>query len=531
MHPVFSKRISNIANSQQTGLLLNGLKGIEKESLRLTSEGLISKIPHPEALGSALTHPHITTDYSEALIELVTPAFESVSETLRFLHETHQFVYANIEDELLLSSSMPCGINGDHDVPIANYGHSNIGKMKHIYRVGLAHRYGKSMQAVSGIHFNYSIAKDFWPVFQDMEQDKTPIQDFINSSYMGLTRNIRRYSWLLGYLFGASPAFCPGFLNDRKQFLPMFRTLNAETLYRQYATSLRMSEIGYQSHAQATLNICFNKLDDYIDSLTSATQTPYPDYSSIGIKVNGSFRQLNDSILQIENEYYSPVRPKQPIRSCEKPTLALKSRGVQYIELRMLDLNMTEPLGINEQQCRFLELFILFCLLDNSPQQDTNETEDVRNNLLKVAYDGRNPHLKLSDSGRPVTLQTWVKKTVTALHELSELLDSTLNKPVYSKALSSHLNMLENPDSSLSAQIIEHLQSTGLPFSQYAIETSQQHKRFFQQQTLDNKKQSFFEHLAKDSMQLQRQKEAADSCSLDEFLEYYFNQTLEKPCV
>ncbi|HFD13399.1 MAG TPA: glutamate--cysteine ligase [Crenotrichaceae bacterium] len=531
MQSLFSERLATIVNNGHEGHLLKGLKGIEKESLRLTADGVISHQPHPQALGSALTHPHITTDYSEALVEMVTPAFESTPEALSFLHDTHQFVYQNIGDELLLATSMPCGIKGDDDVPIANYGISNIGKMKHVYRIGLGHRYGRSMQAISGVHFNYSIPESFWPLFQHSERNTLPLNEFINTSYMGLIRNIRRYSWLLTYLFGASPAFCQSFLNSRQHLLPEFDQLNPNTLYKPHATSLRMSKIGYQSDVQTSLKVCFNNLDDYIDDLLKATHTSVPEYTAIGIKVDGRYRQLNDSILQIENEYYSPVRPKQPIRSCEKPSLALRSRGIRYLELRMLDLNLSEPLGISEQQCRFLESFVLFCLLQPSPPHTESEPDEIRNNILAIADDGRNPDLVLQRNGVQTSVRKWAKQIFDAVTNLCQVLDSQTQHSIYSDAAKHHLEMIENPETTLSAQIIRQLQSTNQSFGSYALQVSHTHKDYFTKLSVDKSKHDWFKQLSIDSLYQQQQKEQNNTLTFDEFLHKYFNQTTDNPCV
>ncbi|MEE9412057.1 MAG: glutamate--cysteine ligase [Methylococcales bacterium] len=531
MQSIFAKRLSTIANSGYANQLLKGLKGIEKESLRLNANGLISQHPHPKALGAALTHPNITTDYSEALIEMVTPAFEDITETLSFLRDTHQFIYQNIEDEILLATSMPCGLNGDDDVPIAEYGRSNIGKMKHIYRIGLGHRYGRSMQAISGVHFNYSIPESFWPIYQQSEQNTESLQAFINTSYMGLIRNIRRYSWLLTYLFGASPAFCSAFLNNRIHLKSKFDHFDPNTLYKANATSLRMSEIGYQSDVQATLKICFNNLDDYINDLSRATKTPLPDYQSIGIKAGDHYQQLNDSILQIENEYYSPVRPKQPIKSCEKPSLALKSRGIRYIELRMLDLNLSEPLGISEQQCRFIESFVLFCLLEPSPPHSQSEPTEIRNNLLKVASDGRNPDLLLNREGVPITVKSWAASAFKSVASVCSLLDDQSQQPAYMNALTHHQEMLEDTLMTHSAQILRTMQAKNQSFGEYALQLSKAHQYYFNQLEIDQKKDQCFQKLTVDSIHKQQQIESQDNLSFESFLNKYFSQQLEELAV
>ena len=204
-----SKGTTPINQSLQP-LLIHGLKGIEKESLRINREGSISLSPHPVQLGAALTHPNITTDYSEALLELITPALSDGTEVLDSLTNLHKYVCANINDELLLAASMPVGDLRDPSIPIAEYGLSNLGRMKHIYRQGLSYRYGRCMQVIAGIHFNYSLPEQFWPEYQQVMKHTGDLQSFTTSAYMGMIRNLQRYGWLILYLFGSSPAVAPG---------------------------------------------------------------------------------------------------------------------------------------------------------------------------------------------------------------------------------------------------------------------------------------------------------------------------------
>ena len=290
-------RLEKLLESGNQRLLTKGLKGIEKESLRIAKNGFIAHTPHPVALGSALTHPHITTDYSEALLEFITPPFEDIKDTLAFMNNIHQFVYDNLDGELLLAASMPCGINGDESIPIAEYGESNIGRMKHIYRRGLAYRYGRTMQAIAGIHFNYSVPEALWPVLKQQENSHIPLEQFIADAYFGLIRNFQRLGWIILYLFGASPAICKSFFKSRPQHIADFDDFDRYTLYHPYATSLRMSDIGYKSSNQANLEIDYNSLPGYIRSLSQAIETPYSEYAKIGIKVNGEYRQLNSNAL------------------------------------------------------------------------------------------------------------------------------------------------------------------------------------------------------------------------------------------
>ena len=358
---MLATRLDQLLEHDRQHLLCGGFKGIEKESLRISGNGFIAQTAHPVALGSALTHPTITTDYSEALIELITPPFANITDSLAYLHQVHQFVYANLDEEILLNASMPCGIDGDLSIPIADYGRSNIGKMKHVYRHGLWHRYGRTMQAIAGIHFNYSVPEALWPVLHQQENSPLSLEDFKNAAYFGLIRNFQRLGWLILYLFGASPAICKNFFKSRPELMAQFEEHDTGTLYHPYATSLRMSDIGYKSKNQANLKIDYNSLTGYVESLSQAINTPYPDYEKIGVKVEGQYQQLNCNILQIENEFYSTIRPKQIINSGEKPTLALKKRGVRYVEMRSLDLDLFNPIGIDEGKARFIEALLLTC--------------------------------------------------------------------------------------------------------------------------------------------------------------------------
>ena len=159
MYKQLHTTLSAMSKDQQLNLLAGGSIGIEKECLRVDKNGKLSQQPHPASLGSALTNPYITTDFSEALLELITPPEPGVSAALECLQKIHQFVYSQLEDESLWNASMPCVVAGEDGIPIAQYGSSNSGMMKTVYRRGLGHRYGKMMQAIAGVHFNYSVQR------------------------------------------------------------------------------------------------------------------------------------------------------------------------------------------------------------------------------------------------------------------------------------------------------------------------------------------------------------------------------------
>ena len=530
MNPSNSQRLTKLLDKGHHQLLANGLKGIEKESLRINPSGVIAQTSHPSTLGAALTHPHITTDYSEALLEFITPPFADIKETLQFLHNIHQFVSDQLDDELLLAASMPCGINGDNSIPIAEYGRSNIGQMKHVYRQGLAWRYGRTMQAIAGIHFNYSVSEALWPILMAIENKSGNLQDYISKSYFGLTRNFLRQGWLILYLFGASPAICKTFFKSRPHLKERFEEFDQHTLFHPYATSLRMSDIGYKSENQANLEIDYNSLQGYVESLNKAITTPYPDYQKIGVVVDGEYRQLNSNILQIENEFYSVIRPKQIAKSCEKPTTALRERGVRYIEIRSLDLDLFNPIGIDESRSRFLEAFVLTCLFQDSPPNQPEERKFNNENQLAVANQGRKPNLMLQKSKQNISFQDWAHEILESMQPVCAALDQGNELTLYSESLAEQKKLIDNPELTPSARILVGMEKQQQPFAPYALAVSAQHQQFFKNQHLHSELNDEFVKLAGQSFMTQKNIEAFDYNSFPDFLQCYFSQEQYADC-
>ncbi len=523
MYQILNKRIGQLLARAGAAIFTNTLVGIEKETLRVGGEGKIAQTTHPIALGSPLTHPYITTDYSEALAEFITPPFSDLRQSLDFLADTQRFVYSQLKDEILWATSMPCVVAGEDSIPIAQYGRSNPGRMKTIYRVGLGYRYGKVMQVIAGVHFNFSMGEAFWQAYADTEGSKEEPQTFVSSHYFDMLRNLQRIGWLIPYLFGASPAVCKSFLGGRPTNLSEF---NSNTYYGPYATSLRMGDIGYQNNKENEIGIKANydSLSEYIKSLTCAITTSYPGYERIGVKVEGEYRQLNTNILQIENEYYSTVRPKQILDGYEKPTIALRKRGVRYIELRSLDVNAFDPLGINESQCRFIEALCLFCLLHESPPISEVERKEIDINELATAHRGRDPQLKLWRNGRELYLSEWGKEICEAMQGICEQLDEAEGGHAYREALASQIHALANPGSTPSARVLVEMREHNEGFFAFALRKSLEHKNYFISHPLSPEKLKHYHVLADKSLQQQRAIEAGEKQSLDEFLQAYFAQ-------
>lgn len=497
---------------------------MEKESLRVSPEGGMSRFQHPQALGSALTNSYITTDYSEALTEIITPPLANSLDALQFLGDAHAFVYSKLEDEILWSTSMPCVLEGGTNIPIAQYGTSNAGLMKSVYRKGLGHRYGKVMQVISGVHFNYSPSDAFWSAFQDLEHSSSKPRDFVDERYFGLVRNLKRYGWIIPYLFGASPAICKSFIGDMETNLSKF---NENTYFAPFATSLRMGDIGYTNSKEkgVGINVSYNSLDNYIASMDSAINTSCPAWERIGVKVNGEYEQLNTNVLQIENEHYSTVRPKQIARGMEKPTLALKKRGVRYVELRSIDVNAFHPLGVSQEQLLFLEVFMLFCLLLDSPPINDQEQIEIDRNLELVAHSGRDDRLFLLRNGTEIMLSDWANELCTNMLGICEHLDGDDPEMPYSRVLKRQLEVIADPDLTPSARMLAEMRANGEGFFHFAQRMSLQHKSFFDEWSLSKQRKELFEEETTSSIERQLAMEDAVQIPFERFLQEYFNQT------
>ena len=521
MYSLANKRLSTLLGSGQQSLLQGGLVGLEKESMRVGPDGSIAQTPHPAVLGSALTHPFITTDYSEALLEFITPPLDGPEQAVAFLRDLQHFVYKQLDNELLWSASMPCVVEGESSIPIAEYGTSNAGLMKTVYRRGLGYRYGRVMQVIAGAHYNYSFPEEFWPLYQRLENDDRPLQDFISDRYFQLIRNLQRFGWLVPFLFGSSPAVCKSFMCGEPTALEEF---NENSYYGKYATSLRMCDIGYQNTTENEVGFKANydSLGSYVASLTRAIETPFPRYEDIGIKVDGEYRQLNSNMLQIENEYYSSVRPKQVPGFSEKPTIALLRRGVRYVELRSLDINIFDPQGISESQCRFLETMMAFCLMQDSPVISEQGRKEIDVNLDAVCYRGREPGLELQRNGKSITLTSWAGELCNAMTGFADVLDENQAGSPYKLALQEQVEAIRDPDRTLSARVLDGMRTQGEGYFHFAKRMSLQHQQYFLD--LPDKDADAFAETVEKSLSDQRAIEDADEVPFDEFLKNYFAQ-------
>ena len=506
-------QMQNLRQSLLAGLVkglaptrLKGMRrGIEKESLRAQPGGALALTPHPKALGSALTHPNITTDFSESQVELVTGVHRGVEAALDELTQIHQFTYRSLKelgDEMLWVASMPCGLPTDETIPVARFGSSNIGRAKSVYRLGLSHRYGRRMQTISGIHYNWSFP------------------DVTSAQYFGLIRNFRRQAFLLLYLFGASPAVCSSFVDGRQHQL---QKLSGSTMYMPHATSLRMGRLGYQSDAQASLAVSYNSLEGYGASLQDALTRPYPPYEKVGVRnPGGDYNQLATSLLQIENEFYGSIRPKRVILPGERPLHALRERGVEYVEVRLMDLDPFVPVGITAQTMRFLDVFLLHCLLSDSPPDSPDEISALAHNQHRTAARGREPGLLLERDAHEVSLAAWGAEILAECAPIGAALDAAHASTQYSDALAAANAALLDPDSLPSARV---LAATAAGFDnsyvRFANARSESTRDEIEKLPFSKEQQEHFRDLSRQSVADQKKIEASDSMPFEQYREQY----------
>jgi glutamate--cysteine ligase len=506
---LLTRRLALLADEQHRAVLRGGLRGIERETLRVQPDGHLAHTPHPAGWGSALTHPEITTDYAETLAEFITPAENDIATTLQKLDGIHRFAYQKLGDELLWSQSMPCQLPAEEDIEIAWYGTSNMGKLKHVYRKGLALRYGKAMQCIAGIHYNYSLDERLWRILAEHEGGKpmTPVA-FQSEAYLALIRNFRRYSWLLMYLFGTSPALNSSFLRGRPHKL---ETLSPDTLYLPYATSLRMSDLGYQ-----------NSLDSYVATLTRAVNQPYAPYQKIGTKdASGEWQQLSTNVIQIENEYYSTIRPKRVIRTGERPIQALCNRGVQYVEVRCLDVDPFEPVGVSLVTGRFLDAFLLFCALDDSPLISEQDGEVLARNFARTVKEGRRPGLTLTRGSEDIPLRQWGEELLERIQPAAALLDELRGDGQHADALAQQAPKLADPERTPSAAVLRALAEHNNSFCAFGLAQSRRHADYFRAHPPTADEEAHFSALAVQSLAEQAELERTQTGNFDDYVKAY----------
>lgn len=497
--------------------VLNGIKrGIERETLRVTPQGHLATTPHPASLGSALTHRWITTDFAEALLEFITPVDDSVEHTLAFLRDIHRHVSRELGSELMWPLSMPCFINSEDNIELAQYGSSNVGRFKTLYREGLKNRYGALMQTISGVHYNFSLPLEFWQAREGVTDEQSG-KDKISEGYFRLIRNYYRFGWTIPFLFGASPALCSSFIKGRETQLP-FEKLESGACYLPYATSLRMSDLGYTNTTQSNLGVTFNDLETYVQGLKRAISTPAPVFEALNEKKDGHYQQINDNILQIENEFYAPIRPKRVTKKGESPSDALLRGGVEYIEVRALDINPFSPVGIDADQARFLDLFLIWCTLADAPMMSSEELQCTRYNWNRVILEGRKPGQTIGigcDSARQ-PLDVVGKALFADLMRVAEVLDSGNSNTLYQNVCKKLVSAFDSPELTFSGRMLQAVKDVGI--SRFGLALAEQYRQSLQSEPLSVLTEDVLESERIGSLRRQEEMEQKDTVSFDDYL-------------
>jgi glutamate--cysteine ligase len=517
--PILSPRIEDALAHPDCLESLKGMRfGLEKEGLRVDKDtGALAPTPHAEALGSALTHPHITTDYSEALLEFVTATYDTPRAALAELESLQAYSATVLGNERIWPLSMPCLLpESDSDIPLAYYGESHLGRLKTVYRRGLGFRYGRQMQTIAGVHFNLSWSDAFWHWRATLDghktdQDSRQIRD---TGYFHTIRNYRRIQWLFMLLTGASPAVDASF---RLLAMDRFKIAN-RTRIAADATSLRMSDLGYQSAAQESINICFNHLDTYCETLARAVHQPWPTYEGLGLKDEAGFKQLNTAVLQIENEYYSSIRPKRVQQAAERPVRALINRGVEYLEIRAIDLNPYARNGISETEACLITLLMTACAVAESPHNSDEECVAISGLNARATWAGRR------DSQHFDTERTFRKAgldVLASLDGLAEVLDRAQATQGHTDALQDARVRLQGDCPLLSEEV--EASSIARGHLEFGLAQAELHHHNLIAQTTPEGRAEFA-RLASDSLRTQQDIESQDQGSFDDFVTAFINQ-------
>lgn len=500
--------------------------GIEKEALRITRDGYLSRNPHPSDLGAALTHPSITTDFSESQLEFVTRVHSSVDDCLQELDDIHRFVYAVIERERLWPASMPCMLRSESSIPIAQFGSSNVGLIKTIYRRGLANRYGRYMQSISGLHYNFSLADSLWQAQADIRGVVDSVK-FRNKGYLSLIRNFQKIAWLPIYLFGASPAVCGSFVATTRDH--GLQELDGESFYLPFATSLRQGSLGYQSSAQASHYISYNSLHQYSNDMVDALTQPFKAYEEIGLKSDdGEYQQLSTTLLQIEAESYGSIRPKPKPHSGPRPLEQLNSGGIEYLEVRCLDLNPFLRTGIDGETAHFLDALLLLAWLKPEYEDSIASWKELQKNQTTTVTRGRDPDATLVYDSSPRRLRDWAMEILDEVELVCVTLDSGRGSGAYMSALETQRQKVQDPSQTPSSQILARMTQERKSYYRLIDTLANEHQHEYLSKPLNPERTREFELMAQESIANQSEIEDSETELFEEHLNRYMHLSINR---
>ncbi|MBQ6345793.1 MAG: glutamate--cysteine ligase [Methanobrevibacter sp.] len=388
--------IKNIKSILSPEELLSGNFGFEKEGLRVNSEGKLALTPHPTIFGDKLANPYITTDFSESQVEIVTPTFNSIQKAYQCLSFLVDIVNTSIrDDEFIWNQSLPCILPYDHEIPIAEYP-GKKGESSRVYREKLAEKYGTKKQMISGIHYNYSLSGETIQKLYDNYPGKLSYKAFRNALYLKITRNYLRLKWFIIYVTGASVAAHETFTSECLRLMP--REDGYGSYYSEHGPSYRNSHIGYKN---------LEKL--------------YPRYDRLEHFLEDVKGYINDGKLSEAKELYTQIRLKPVDR--DNYLESLYSDGIEYVEVRSIDINPFEKSGISRQDAEFVHLFMVYLLLLEEDESDVKWQEDALYNEEIVAENGFDNSIRLLRNGEKIGLRDWADEILAGMDEMNTLLD------------------------------------------------------------------------------------------------------------
>ncbi|MCH9630659.1 MAG: Glutathione biosynthesis bifunctional protein GshAB [Chlamydiia bacterium] len=482
--------------------------GLERETLRTDSAGVLAKSPHPKSLGSPLKNSYISTDFSESQVELITPAFSSIKELNVFLNNLHAFLARGVKNEHLWPLSMPCRLPKKSDIPIAEYGTSDTAMEKVYYRRGLVERYGTNMQLISGIHYNFSFSNEVFEALHHKLKSKESLSRFVSDQYFHITRNYLHFGWIITYLFGSSPLADKSYFSNK---IPKgFKKLDNDTYCLMEATSLRMSAYGYYNKTKCQHTVSLDNLDDYIKDLEFAVNTPCKSFEKLGLfDKSGKRIQLNTHLMQIPSEHYTRIRPKAiPILN-ESPIEALKRGGISYLEIRSIDIDPTDPVGITKEKILFVHLFLIFCLFKESHSIKDKTTQKM---LLKnqdlVGVSGNKEDLILCDFGKKKKLKSWILEILEEMLEITDTL-APAHRKAYKTCVMNQIEKVEGKRTTPSKRLIENVMNEG--FLPYCLRVAKEHKKWLLEHESGKNVSAFFAEEAMRSFEKQKKLEQQES--------------------
>ena len=416
-------------------LLTSGNFGLEKENVRVDKDGKLALTPHPKEFGDKLKNPYITIDFSESQLEMITPSFDSIEKAYTFLENIHDIVSTSLEKEYLWPQSIPPILPNEEHIPIGDF-HGENGESYKKYREHLAEKYGKKFHLLSGIHYNFSFSDEFLEKLYNEVYDGANFEDlksFKNYTYLKIARNYLRYGWFIIYLLGASS---PIHETYKKECIEKMSPLQDDSYYFEHTLSFRNGVCGYKNAGE--IYVSHKSLSDYVSDIN---------------------RLVDKNILHGAKEYYSPIRLKSKNKT--KILDSLEKDGVEYLELRSIDLNPFSRIGVDISDLEFVHLFIVYLLLkeENNEFEKTDYKRSIRNQEL-LATQGRDKELLLNKCENTlITARNWAEEILDEMMMHFEELGILDEK--YRKIIKFQRDKIENEDKHYIGRLLKGIKEEG----------------------------------------------------------------------